>query len=316
MTPPLHVLRAGVDTLHLSTAGALEDGALLYVADVKREAAATDDPMVVTLGSGTFALRVRPQGWRRYPIWASSPELELFLGAPIGFPPAFAQCHAVYLHGAGTGAVRATVTDWHTPQLFAHIPPVLAVSRIGVYADGEGWVPTHHDLQRFTCRATARRAFVTTDPASVHPKGVPSSGFTFGKGAITAKVYDKSAECRLRGATGPATEWTARTGDGPVWRVEFAFRPAARPELGIQTPQAAVARRQAAQAMDALLRPGRLLPPLPPPAAVRGEARPSVGVAATLAATAGSVFKKPVLPVGIEPATHGLGIGAESIGMG
>ncbi|HUY97271.1 MAG TPA: helix-turn-helix domain-containing protein [Verrucomicrobiae bacterium] len=212
--------------------------------DVKREAAATDDPMVVTLGSGPFALRVRPHGWRRYPIWASSPELELFLGAPTGFPPAFAQCYAVYLHGAGAGVALATVTDWLTTQLFAHVPPALAVSPIDVYADGEGWVPTHQDLERLTCRATARRAFVTVDPASVHHKGVQCSGFTFGKGAITAKVYDKSTECRLRGETWLATEWTARTGDGPVWRVEFAFRRAALRELGIQTPHEAVERRQ------------------------------------------------------------------------
>ena len=62
--------------------------------------------------------------------------------------------------------------------------------------------------------------------------------------------------------------------------------------------------RPAAQAMDTLLRPGR---PLPPSADVREEARSSVGVAATLAATGGSVFKKPVPPAGIEPATRGLG---------
>ena len=243
MTGPLHVLRAGVDTLHLSAAGELLDGCLLYFQDVKAEAAATDDPMVVTLGRGPFALRVRPHGWRGYPIWASSPELELFLGAPAGFPPVFAQQHAVYLHHAGAETALATVTAWLTKHLFA-APPALTVSRIDLYADVEGWGPTHHDLERFVCRGTARRAFVTTDPATLHAQGLRCSGFTFGTGELVARVYDKTLQCAVTGETWPAAEWTDRAGDGPVWRVEVQFRRAALKALGIHPPQDALDRRQ------------------------------------------------------------------------
>jgi hypothetical protein len=64
-------------------------------------------------------------------------------------------------------------------------------------------------------------------------EGYQLSGFTFGRGNLLCRVYDKTRELRSRGATWPEAIWKDRDPDRPVWRVEFQFRRGVIRELAV-----------------------------------------------------------------------------------
>jgi hypothetical protein len=55
-------------------------------------------------------------------------------------------------------------------------------------------------------------------------EGYQLSGFTFGRGNLLCRIYDKTRELRASGTTWPAAIWREMDPAAPVWRVEFQFR--------------------------------------------------------------------------------------------
>ncbi len=96
--------------------------------------------------------------------------------------------------------------------------PELHVSRIDLAADVQGWTVRPTDLKRFCTRA--RRIREWDGPTTF-------TGFTFGKGAIQVRIYDKIRKSEKDGEAWQRERWTAsprhRPG-APVWRVEFQLR--------------------------------------------------------------------------------------------
>jgi len=80
-------------------------------------------------------------------------------------------------------------------------PPVVIPSPIDVYADTQGWVPAPEDFRRFVCRGVRRTLY--EQPGRLHGQGRRLSGFTFGKGGIVARIYDKRLEMGRKGTTWP-----------------------------------------------------------------------------------------------------------------
>jgi hypothetical protein len=78
-------------------------------------------------------------------------------------------------------------------------PPQVTVSRVDVYADMQGWRLELADLDRFVCRGRGRRAFLEREQAFA--SGRRLTGFMFGRDALVARLYDKTAEIRRRGVS-------------------------------------------------------------------------------------------------------------------
>ena len=78
----LRVLSSGVDTFHCSVRGELQDGLLVFLEALKREAQSSKEPQVVTWGEQSVSVALRLHGWRGYSFWASSPNIEVAIGAP------------------------------------------------------------------------------------------------------------------------------------------------------------------------------------------------------------------------------------------
>jgi hypothetical protein len=66
-------------------------------------------------------------------------------------------------------------------------------------------------------------------PRQQHGYGRQLSGFTFGKGDLLARVYNKSLEIAISGHAWPEMLWQRGDAEQPVWRIEFQYR---RPVLG------------------------------------------------------------------------------------
>jgi len=235
----LTAVAAGIDTLYLSIRGE-PDGLTLQTIRALRDSS-DDDATAFTLDERDGYLVLRPHGWRGYPLWLSSPRYELMVGASPPFPAAYVQLHSAYIHTLGVEDAVASVTDvlsrWLFPNGMAVVP-----SRIDVYADVQGWEPTHDDYRRFTCRAVGRRQY--DEPSEMHSGGRRLTGFTFGRGDVVARVYNKTVELRRRGQTWPMAVWTDPDPEVPVWRVEFQYRRKALTSFRLRTVADVLAARQ------------------------------------------------------------------------
>ncbi len=96
--------------------------------------------------------------------------------------------------------------------------PVLHVSRVDLAADVQGWAVRSADLKRFHTRVRRVRE---------HDGTRGFTGFVFGKKALLARVYDKTAEIAETGKAWLPDRW-AKSGryrpGPPVWRIEYQLR--------------------------------------------------------------------------------------------
>ena len=239
----LKVLSSGVDTLHVSVRGELQEGLLVFLEALKREAQSSKELQVVTWGEQSLSVALRPHGWRSYPFWASSPNIEVAIGAPAPFPPVVIQTHSAYLHSRGVDQAVAEISEWLAANVVRG-EPQLGISRLDLYCDLQGWSPTVEDFDRFHCRAVRRRTYSVPIYEQAHLRGRRPSGFVFGGGDLMARCYDKTLELRVRGSEWPKAIWKDWDHERPVWRVEFQLRRRALVSLGCSTPSAALAARQ------------------------------------------------------------------------
>jgi excisionase family DNA binding protein len=163
------------------------------------------------------------------------------LGAAEPFPPVFIQWHSPFIHAYGLESTVSMVEDWLDKAVMEARAP-LSVSRIDLYCDFQGWTPKVGDLNHFSCRAVRRNLFEV--PQQAHLVGRRFSGFTFGKGDVVSRIYDKTLLMPSRGEHWQEELWTGRNPLFPVWRVEFQLRRRALRRLGLETLEQALASRQ------------------------------------------------------------------------
>ena len=239
----LRILSAGVDTLHCSVRGELQDGLLVFLEALKQEAQHSKESQVVTWGEQSLSVALRPHGWRSYPFWASSPNIEVAIGAPAPFPPVFIQAHSAYLHSRGADQAAAEISEWLAANVMRQ-EPVLGISRLDLYCDTQGWLPAVEDFEKFHCRAVRRRTYSVPAYDQAHLRGRRASGFVFGGGDLMARCYDKTLELKVRGVEWPKALWVDWDQDQPVWRVEFQFRRRSLVSMGCSSPNEALAARR------------------------------------------------------------------------
>ena len=235
----IRVLASGIDSLYASVRGELVEGLLMLLAELRRSIPDSEIPL--SLSGGDPDLLLRRFGWRNYPFRFSSSKYELFVGAPDPFPPVYLQLHAEHIHTVG---VEAAVHDAETMLVRDLFPrgcrPL--VSRADVFVDEQGWMPEQSDFTHFCCRAMRRRMLEVTRQA--HAYGGRFSGFTFGKGDLLARIYNKTLENAVTRRTWPELLWEGRDPGLPVWRVEFQFRRSILAETGLMGMDDAVRHRQ------------------------------------------------------------------------
>lgn len=117
--------------------------------------------------------------------------------------------------------------------LEAALGPILfSVSRVDLFADFQGWMPTGDDRQDFLGRAQCLTTF---------EEGQSLTGLQFGKrssGTVSARLYDKTREI----AVGEGQHWHEIWGERfdsslPVLRVEFEIAREALTQFGVSTPE-------------------------------------------------------------------------------
>jgi hypothetical protein len=221
----LRVLASGVDGLEVTARGGVrpEVWGLLERAKLEAQEAGKAMPFEFPRASPRFL--ILPRGRRAWSYWLTSPDCELALGRNPQGVTAYAQLHSAYLHERGPELAVGMVGTLLQANVMAG-PFQLIGSRVDVYADVQGWAFNLTDLERFASRGRFREAFPVSDEGSaeVFMAGRRVTGFRFGRDAVVARVYDKTADIRRRPVSWLPEVWGERDETLPVWRVEFQLR--------------------------------------------------------------------------------------------
>ena len=174
---------------------------------------------------------VQPSGWGSYRYWLRCGDFDVFLGRGQSLPAAYARIASEFIHEVGPIRALADLRSF-VGALLDQVHETVC-SRVDIYADFQGWVPVPDDYHRFVTRS--RR---NTSHIAVHHDGRRFTGFTFGRDAMVARLYDKSLEIAHSGKRWMREVWAAG-GDAsaPVWRLEFQLRREVLAEWSLTSPE-------------------------------------------------------------------------------
>ena len=233
----MKLLASGIDTLNLSVKGTVREPVWDLLAEVQGRARANEDVAPLSFPVTEEAFECRPYGWRGYTYWLSSPDYELMVGRSAKFPAVLVQMHSAFLHSVGIDPALDQVERLLRLDLIEG-PFKQGVSRIDVHADLQGWELRTSDLDRFVGYGRHRGAF----DRQMFQSGSRLDGFQFGKDALLARLYDKTAEIRKHGVSWLPDLWGEDFDPGSsVWRLEFQFRREALTEFHFDTVDEVIA---------------------------------------------------------------------------
>ena len=205
LTSSITVLSSGIDSLYVPFRGKPNPMVLDALRKLKAEARETGQPQVLQLPGAAKAL-VQPSGWGRYRYWLRCDGFDAFLGSSSGLPAAYARLLSSFIHEVGPTSALAEVNLFVNGPVLAEVEG-LRCSRVDIYSDFQGWVPRSGDYQRFVVRSRKN-----TWHTAVHHDGRSFTGFTFGRDAMVARLYDKSLEITRSGKDWMREVWGDRCG--------------------------------------------------------------------------------------------------------
>lgn len=238
LTNSITVLSSGIDSLYVSFRGAPNPSVLETLRPLQTEARESGQPQVLRLAGATKAL-VQPSGWGRYRYWLRCDGFDAFLGSGSGLPSVYVRLLSSFIHEVGPTSALAEVNLFVNGPLLAEMDEVRC-SRVDIYADFQGWVPRSDDHQHFVGRSRKN-----TWHTAVHHDGRSFTGFTFGRDAMVARLYDKSLEITRSGKDWMREVWGDRLDPSqPVWRLEFQLRRQVLKECLLDDAEQVIGRRQ------------------------------------------------------------------------
>jgi len=225
MTP--RVIRTSLDWFQCSLSGELLPEIAALLPTVKAKAQARNAPEPFELGLIEFVMLDKGRGFFSYVLKHPEIEISCAPNAAKGSPSA-----SVRLTAFGLANTEPKVLWEIALQCLSNLGRFtpLALSRVDVAADFQGWEPTPLDMQGVVCAAAYRATHGTEQAIQT---------FQLGKGAVVLRLYNKTAEIEVSKKRWMHDAW-ALAGNYdkslPVWRVEVQLRSQALRELGILSP--------------------------------------------------------------------------------
>jgi hypothetical protein len=180
---------------------------------------------------------IQASGWGSYRYWLRCGDFDVFVGRGRSMPAVYARIASEFIHEVGPLKALADLRSF-VGALMDEVGETTC-SRVDIYADFQGWVPVSEDYQRFVTRS--RR---NTSHIAVHHDGRRFTGFTFGRDAMVARLYDKSLEIAHSGKRWMREVWGAGVDvSAPVWRLEFQLRREVLAECSLTSPDDVLALR-------------------------------------------------------------------------
>jgi hypothetical protein len=238
LTSSVRVLAAGIDSLYVSFKGDVDTAWLDGLELLKVKAQDAGQSQLVPTAEGRKAL-VQPSGWGSYRYWLRCGDFDVFVGRGRSLPAVYARVASEFIHEVGSLNAFAGLKSFVRTLLVGPIEETIC-SRVDVYADFQGWVPRAEDYDRFVTRSRRNTCHI-----AVNYDGRRFTGFTFGRDALVARLYDKSLEIAHSGKGWMREVWGDRLDpSAPVWRLEFQLRREVLAECSLTKPEEVLAQQQ------------------------------------------------------------------------
>jgi hypothetical protein len=229
------VLAAGIDSLYLSFKGEVDAARLDGVEFLKVKAQEAGQAQNYSIHARKAL--VQASGWGSYRYWLRCGDFDVFVGRSRSMPAVYARIASEFIHEVGPFNALADLKSF-VGALMAQADETIC-SRVDIYADFQGWVPGSEAYHDFITRS--RR---NTSHIAVHHDGRRFTGFTFGRDAMVARLYDKSLEIAHSGKRWMHEVWGAGLDlSAPVWRLEFQLRREVLAECSLTSPDEVLAHR-------------------------------------------------------------------------
>lgn len=237
LTSSVAVLAAGIDSLYVSFKGDVDSALLDGIGLLKARAQELGQPQLYPATDGRKAL-VQPSGWGSYRYWLRCGDFDVFVGQGRTVPVVYARIASEFIHEVGLANAFADLKSFAGTLLLGQGDQTVC-SRVDIYVDFQGWVPRSEDYDCFITRSRRNTCHIT-----VHHDGRRFTGFTFGRDAMVARLYDKSLEIAHSGKDWMYEVWGDRLDpSAPVWRLEFQLRRQVLAECSLTTPDEVLAQR-------------------------------------------------------------------------
>lgn len=238
LTSSVSVLAAGIDSLYISFKGEVGAERLDGIERLKVIAQETGQPQLLIAPDDRRAL-VQPSGWGSYRYWLRCGDFDVFVGRARSVPAVYVRIASEFIHEVGPLSALVELKSFVGSLLVDQADDAVC-SRADVYADFQGWVPRSEDYDRFIARSRRNTCHI-----AVHYDGRRFTGFTFGRDAMVARLYDKSLEIAHSGKGWMREVWGDRLDpSAPVWRLEFQLRRQVLAECSLGKPQDVLDQRQ------------------------------------------------------------------------
>lgn len=209
----MRALWSGIDTLEVSYRGTFIDHLCDFLRELKSEAQGLDRAIPVRGFTEDFV--ISPQGLKPWSWRLLNEDMDLRLSEAETIPNVSVRLSSLGLAAYGAEPLLARA-DGHIADLGHFESP--AVSRLDLFADIQGFEPDAGVMAGIVCPAAYR---------GTHAAGSSIQTFQYGKGAIVARVYNKTAEIAVSGKAWLRGVWASCEGfepDADVWRVEYQLR--------------------------------------------------------------------------------------------
>jgi hypothetical protein len=235
LTSSVRVVAAGIDSLYVSFKGEVDAARLDDMEFLKIKA--QDAGQAQSFATDERKALIQPSGWGSYRYWLRCGDFDVFVGRGRSMPAVYARIASEFIHEVGPLKALAGLTSF-VGALLDQVDETIC-SRADIYADFQGWVPVSEDYHRFVTRS--RR---NTSHIAVHHDGRRFTGFTFGRDALVARLYDKTLEIAHSGKRWMHEVWGAELDvSAPVWRLEFQLRREILAECSLSSPEDVLALR-------------------------------------------------------------------------
>lgn len=228
--PTLHILRTAIDSLYLSFQGQIDPGMDLRLAKLKEEAQHQAEVIQAKaqITIGRFTLAVLANGKKRVAYILDDHRFHIDIGRGLSMPLAVVQIKSQYLTEAGVA--EAVQSLRFLVNSLGRVDGEPKVSRADLCAD---FIPPFPVVQcpveAWVTRAKKR------DP---HYDGIRFTGWSIGKGDISARLYDKLHEVKTVSKKDYLFDlWRLDGWNGgeAVWRLEGQLRRPVLKELGVNS---------------------------------------------------------------------------------
>lgn len=228
--PTLRILRTAIDSLYLSFQGQIDPGMDLRLAKLKEEAQHQAEVIQakaqISIGGNTLA--VLANGKKRVAYILDDYRFHIDIGRGASMPLAVVQIKSQYLTEAGVDAAVQALR--FLVNSLGRVDGEPKVSRADLCADFTPPFPIAQcPIEAWVTRAKKR------DP---HYDGVRFTGWSIGKGDISARLYDKTYEVKTISKKDYLFDlWRLAgwNGSETVWRLEGQLRRPVLKELGVNS---------------------------------------------------------------------------------